>query len=80
MNETYKVIDVQDKVSGYPCFTIYTIEREPDGFKSFKDIGKQIGYNTKMQVSTIEAINKYKLMSGLKGDALETWSDILGID
>ena len=43
--------------------------------KSHND--KPIGYNTETRDKAIEAINHYRLMSGLKGDAKEAWEDIL---
>jgi hypothetical protein len=92
MSDTYKVVHVEEENEDHPGLTIYIIERI-DGhgitftfivkmwdngiftLKSHND--KPIGYSTEMRDKAIEAINRYKLMSGLKGDAKDTWGDIL---
>ena len=93
MSDTYKVVHVEEENEDHPGLTIYTIERTDDikwsrfiflvkmwdngmfTLKSHND--KLIGYSTEMRDKAIEAINHYKLMSGLKGDAKDTWEDIL---
>ena len=92
MSDTYKVVNVEEN-ENRPGLTIYTIERTDDikwsrftfivkmwdngmfTLKSRDD--KPIGYSTEMRDRAIEAINHYKLMSGLRGDAKDAWGDIL---
>jgi len=84
-----KVIHVEKENEERPGLTIYTLERQPVGFK-FKvnmwDIGmfsiksledKQIGYSTELKNEALEAINKYKLKQDLNPSTVKAFSELI---
>jgi len=84
-----KVIHVEKENEERPGLTIYTIERQPVGFK-FKvnmwDIGmftikslenKTIGYSTELRNKALEAINKYKLKQDLNPSTAKTFEELI---
>jgi hypothetical protein len=84
-----KVIHVEEEGKNYPGLTIYTIERQPVGFKfnvnmwdngmftikSLKD--KQIGYSTELKNEALKAINKYKLKQDLNPSTAKTFEELI---
>ena len=86
---SYKVIHVEEENENHPGLTIYTLERQPDGFKfkvkmwdigmfSFKSLeNKQIDYSTELKNKALKAIDNYKLKQSLSPEAVQTFGDII---
>jgi hypothetical protein len=84
-----KVIHVEKENEEHPGLTIYTIERQPVGFKfkvnmwdngmfSIKSIdNKPIGYSTELKNEALEAINKYKLKQDLNPSTAKSFEELI---